>query len=86
VVEEGDFEGVAGGKAAVAAMQVCVDEGELEGFGSLGNDEGLAEVAEVGGVFAEDGLTVDDLAVATGIPICTGVESAVVDPNECACG
>jgi hypothetical protein len=67
VVEEGDFECVAGGEAAVAAMQVGVDEGELESFGSLGDDEGLAEVAEVGGVFAKNSLTVEDLAIATGI-------------------
>lgn len=50
-------------------MQICVDEGELEGFCALGDDEGLAQVAEVGGVFAENGLTVNDLAIAASGPV-----------------
>jgi hypothetical protein len=39
----------------------------------LGDDEGLAEVGEVGGVFAEDGLAVEDMAIATGGPVSVGI-------------
>ena len=71
-------------------MQVCVDEGELEGFCALGNDEGLAQVAEVGGVFAEDGMAIKDLAIAASGPAGAGVDreafskeiAAVVDGDE----
>ncbi|NJM75153.1 MAG: hypothetical protein HC852_04430 [Acaryochloridaceae cyanobacterium RU_4_10] len=83
-VEEGGFKGVAGGE--VALVQVGEEEGELEGFGSLGDDEGLAEVALVGGVFAEDGVAVEDLAIASGAPVGSGVEAAVVDADECTGG
>ncbi len=50
-VEEGDFKGVAGVEGAL--VEVGIGEGELEGFGSLGDDEGLAEIGKEGIVFAE---------------------------------
>ncbi len=66
-VEEGDLEGVAGVEGAL--VEVGVGEGELEGFGSLGDDEGLAEVGEEGIVFAEGEVGVGDLDAATGVPL-----------------
>jgi hypothetical protein len=41
----------------------------LEGFGSLGDEEGLAEVGKAGVVFAEGGLVVEDLDVASAVPL-----------------
>ena len=78
-VEQGGFKGVAGGEGA--AVQVSGEQGELQGFGSLWDDKGLAEVALVGGVFAEDRMSVQDLAVASGAPVGAGVEAAVVDAD-----
>ncbi len=50
-------------------VEVGVGEGELEGFGSGGDDEGLAEVGEEGIVFAEGEVGVGDLDAATGVPL-----------------
>jgi Pentapeptide repeats (8 copies) len=66
-IEEGDFKGVAGVEGAL--VEVGVGEGELEGFGSLRDDEGLAEVGEEGIVFAEGDGGVGDLDAATGVPL-----------------
>jgi hypothetical protein len=54
----------------------------------LGNDEGLAQVAEkVGSIFAENGLSIEDMdrAIATGIPInrCWCRSRSVSGGNSC---
>jgi hypothetical protein len=81
-VEKCRFKGVAG--SVGAGVEVESGEGELEGFGSGGDDEGLAEVAQEGGVFAEEGFAVGDRGAATGIPVGEGglAEVAVVDADE----
>ncbi len=64
-------------------VEVGVGEGELEGFGSVGDDEGLAEIGEEGIVFAEGDGGVGDLDAATGVPLGEQlVELAVGDADH----
>jgi hypothetical protein len=80
-VEQGDFKGVA--RIEGALVEVGVGEGELEGFGSVGDDEGLAEVGEEGIVFAEGDGGIGDLDAATGVPLGEQlVELAVGDADH----
>lgn len=59
-----------------------VNEGKLEDLGFFRNDKGLGKVAEEGGVFAENGLAVEDLAIATAEPVGVGFEVTVKDANQ----
>jgi hypothetical protein len=78
------FKGVAGGEGT--AVEVGGEEGELQCSGSFGNDEGLGKATLGGGVFDQGGVSVEDLAIATGGPIAGGVEATVVDAEECSGG
>lgn len=69
--EESDFKGIWWGSFAMS--ELGVGKGELEGFGSRGNGEGLAEVAVEGGVFSEDGLGVENVGSTALVPAIVGV-------------
>jgi hypothetical protein len=63
-------------------MVVC--DGELEGFGSGGDDEGLGEFGQFLGLLGEGGGAVDDVGCALCVPGGGCGEVTVGDADECA--